>query len=74
MKMKICLFKTLMFVFCILSYDKVIAQYAVSGNIFDPEHKPAEFALVQLIPNNLNTYSDSAGRYRFNNLPKGEYV
>jgi len=51
-----------------------MAQYAVSGNIFDPEHKPAEFALVQLIPNNLNTHSDSAGRYRFNNLPKGEYT
>ncbi len=73
MKNKIWLFKILMLSVWLMLYNTGAAQHTLSGKVFDPEHEPAEFAILHLVPNNITVYSDSTGLYQFKNLTKGKY-
>lgn len=73
MKNKIWLYKIYMSVLWCLCYGKLTAQHTLSGKIYDAYHKPVEYALIHLMPNNMTLYSDSTGYYHFRGLARGKY-
>lgn len=73
MKNKFYLLKYLILWACMMNQNKTIAQYTLSGKIFNAQHQPVEYAVIQLLPYNTTAYSDSTGYYIFKGLSKGEY-
>lgn len=52
------------------------AQVSVTGTVSDDGKKPLQYVVVSAFRGNAaisNTFTDSAGNYRFNNLEKGRY-
>jgi Outer membrane protein beta-barrel family/CarboxypepD_reg-like domain len=62
---------------CLLFSSKLLlGQFSVVGKIFDAKQKQIEFVTVKLLRDTLviNTVSsDSAGSYRFEGVPRGQY-
>jgi iron complex outermembrane receptor protein len=61
------------YLFLLICFSKISAQYKIAGKIFDQNKNPLPGAVITL-NNKHYTSSDALGYFSFKNLKKGEYL
>ena len=64
----------LMMCMCFFISNAMFSQHRIQGKVLSDENEPVISEAVQLLPDNILTYTDVDGKFIFENIATGEYV